>query len=108
MNLDMEDRFDVIFFKERSQEEIKAKEEELRDAISEYEELCNDNRAQSVRAKDLFKIRGELFKDLGFELCAHNAAIYGSKRYAKLKFSGIDRAITPKEYKKIINLSGNN
>jgi len=76
-------------------------EESLRNVITEYESLCEKNRAQSAEAKELFKVRHDLFKALGIPECSHNAAIYGSKRYAKCKEINFDRAITFQEFKNI-------
>ncbi len=76
--------------------------------IIEYEELCQGGRAQSEEAKSLLGLRKLLFKGLGLEECAHNAAIFGSKRYAKYKFKDVNIAITPLEYKELMEKEANN
>jgi hypothetical protein len=58
-------------------------EDELRDAIAEYEKLADNFRAQSKHAKNLLKKIKNILKYNSIEHCAHNMAIFGSRRYSK-------------------------
>ncbi len=77
-------------------------EDRIREVLSEYEELCNAGRAQGDRAQELLVERRTLFDVLDIELCAHNAAIYGSARYSKDKIDGINFALSTSDYKEYI------
>lgn len=75
---------------------------QLADIFKFYETECEGGRAQGMPAKGALKTIQRLFKENGYEFCAHNAAILGSKRYAKDKIEGIDKMLTTIEYNKIM------
>ena len=75
--------------------------EKLRNSFMYWENECAKGRAQCDDVKGALKTVKRLFKKNGYEFCDHNAAILGSKRYAKYKIEGVDVMITELEYKKI-------
>jgi hypothetical protein len=75
--------------------------EKLKISLLNWESGCHAGRAQSDDVREELKNAQQLFKQIGYEFCAHNAAILGSKRYAKYKIPSIDVMITESEFQKI-------
>ena len=73
--------------------------EKLKNSLLYWENECDAGRAQSADVKGALNTAKRIFKENGYEFCAHNAAILGSKRYAKDKIHGIDVLITEYQYK---------
>jgi hypothetical protein len=74
--------------------------ENLKNTMMYWEKQCDAGRAQSIDCMSSLKNMERLFEESGYEMCAHNAAILGSKRYEKYKIEGINFMLTKKEYKK--------
>jgi hypothetical protein len=76
----------------------------LKSYIDEYEALCNSCRADTDKGYILMGNIRSLFKKIGIEFCAHNAAFLGWKRYEKYLNKNLNRFVTIQEYR-MLNLN---
>lgn len=62
---------------------ISAASKQPQEFIDLYEQLCNENRAQSSEAKELLAIIKFVFKKRGIEFNTENMILNGSSRHAR-------------------------